>query len=152
MQATNNTWTCNGVMKKLARFCTKHGITCNGVCQQQTAATGRKFEKMISKVENTTTFNGFVIKTQQPPENCTKSDDFDFSKIALQPFYFVTVSVAFGVGLTMGLLFGCWMSKSCRSRGYRRNWMKIRRGRRLITNCERLGVSTPVMYRRYAVT
>lgn len=154
LQATDNTWTCNGVMKKLARFCTKHSITCNGVCQQQIIPTGRKFEKIISKVENTTTFNGFVVKTIPTPKNCTKSDPFEngnFFKIALQPFYFITVLVTFGVGLTMGLLFGCWISKSCNSRGCQKNWMKMRRGRALIVNCEGLGRSTPVMYRRYAI-
>lgn len=156
LRATNNSWTCNGALKKLGRYCITHGIHCSGICETKT--NGKKFEKIISKVVDTSvknnTFNGFQ-KTLLPlsVQNCTvnvKSDNF--WRTALHPFYVFTVLITFTVGITLGLIFGCWMSNSCKVRRYRRKYYKVKkRDRPLIKNCDSLGMSTPVLYRKFEI-
>lgn len=150
--AANNTWTCNGVMKKLARHCTTRNISCSGVCQQKNV-TRQKFERMISKVSSkNVTFNGFLENTTQPSIRVCDSVGVDdgFLKTVAKPFYLVTVFVSFAVGIAMGLLLGCWMRNGSRNKNNRRKRIK-KQGRPLIANCDSLGMSTPVMYRKFEV-
>lgn len=150
LRAANNTWTCNSVMRKLARYCTKRSIHCSGICEQK--LNGQKFEKIISKVivnvNDNSTFNGFN-KTVQQKENCTVIVNTESSwRIVLQPFYLLTVLISFVIGIVMGLIFGCWINSG--SSNYRRSRIK-KPDRSLIANCDSLGMSTPVLHRRFEV-
>lgn len=150
LMAANNTFKCNNVMKKLARYCTTHGVQYTDVCQQ---GSEQKFQRMISKpkiikrVKN----SGFNTSHQQ---NCTVGSSSSsqpagrlLSMKILKPHYIFTAVISFSIGISVGLVLGCWI-KSSRPH-YRRH--KIKRGRSLIENCGALGNSTPVMYRKLEV-
>lgn len=148
LMAANNTFTCNTVMKKLAKYCATHGIQYTDVCQR---GSEQKFQRMISKPKTTKRVKngGFNSSHQQ---NCTVYSGSRpagrlLSMKILKPHYILTAVISFAIGITVGLVLGCWIKSSRPHYGRRR----IKRGQSLIENCGALGNSTPVMYRKLEV-
>lgn len=150
LAATNNTWTCNGVMKKLAKYCETRGIKYTDGCLTNPV---HKFERIISKTKSIKNMkNGsFKLHTNNSQQNCTianpKPEHFLSMKL-LKPHYILIAVVSFATGMISGLVLGCWMRSSAKPR---QSYRRIKRGRSLIENCDSLGNSTPVMYRKMEV-